>query len=110
MTRLAFLLALASCSFTLVHGPNPDVLPPKVDDCTTSRAWPITDLVFTALFVAGGIGAIIEANSGKSTSKHGATAAISMLPFGVGFAVSSLVGFKRVGECRDAEMPVEPQL
>jgi hypothetical protein len=101
MTRLVFLLALGGCSFTLVHGPNADVLPPMVDDCTTSRAWPITDLVFAALFVAGGVGAIIEARSSSSGSKHGATAAISMLPFGIGFAMSSLVGFNRVGKCRE---------
>jgi len=110
MTRLAILLALTGCSFTLVHGPDSETPPMMVDDCTTSRAWPITDLVFTALFVAGGVGAIIEANTSSTASKHGATAAISMLPFGLGFAISSLVGFNRVGKCRDAQVPVEPEL
>ena len=108
MTRLALLLALTSCSFTLVRGPDSAIVPPMVDtECTTSRAWPITDLVVAGLFVASGIAAIIEANSSRA-SKHSATAAISMLPFGIGFAVSSLVGFNRVGDCRDQSMPIEP--
>lgn len=105
---LALVVAQASCSFTFVRGPSTDVPAPMVDDCTTSRAWPITDLVFAALFVAGGIGAIVEAKGSSASSKHSATAAISMLPFGIGFVVSSLVGFKRVGDCRDLSVPVEP--
>jgi hypothetical protein len=108
MTRvivaLAFVVAHGGCSFKFVHGPNTEGPVPIADDCTTSRAWPITDLVFAALLVAGGIGAIIEANESSSAGKHGAAAAISMLPFGLGFAIASVVGFDRVGNCRDAQL------
>lgn len=109
MRFAAAVLALASsgCSLVLVKGPTQEPIGTIDEDCTTSRAWPIVDLVWAGLLLAGGIGAIAEASSTKN--RHSAEAAVTMLPTGVTFAIVALLGFQRVGKCRDQRAPTMPQ-
>jgi hypothetical protein len=93
-------LATTACSFLAVHGPG-DPKPTEPIECTTSRAWPIADVVWAGVFVAAGVGALIEGRSQKR-SGHNAEAAITMVPAGLLFVVSAMLGFDRVGDCRDA--------
>lgn len=102
MRTLAAALALAvtGCSLLAVHGPG-DTTHPGPIECTTSRAWPITDLVWAGVMAAAGAGALAEGASGRS--RHGTVeAALGMGAMSLLFVISSLVGFGRIDECRDA--------
>ena len=100
-------VALAGCSVLGVQGPNEPAPgePPMVDaECTTSRALPIADLVGALLFVGGGLLTLVEARAGKGNSHSGMTFLMSV-PTGLGFAVSSIIGFDRTGSCRGQAQP-----
>jgi hypothetical protein len=93
-------LAVTACSFLAVHGPG-DPKPTEPIECTTSRAWPIADLAWAGVLVAAGIGALVEGYTQKRPG-HNGEAVISMVPASLLFVVSAMVGFDRVGDCRDA--------
>ncbi|MEJ7601921.1 MAG: hypothetical protein WKG01_28760 [Kofleriaceae bacterium] len=99
---LLALMALGGCSLAFVRGPTMDGPTPVADGCSTSRVWPITDLVLALWSVAGGLGAIVEAADPKSNTDNTAQALIGVIPTSIAFGVSSVIGFARVGSCHDA--------
>ena len=99
-------LAFAGCSFLAVNGPEiaPGTMPGPGEsiDCTDSRLVPIVDIVVATVLLLGGIGALIEAQSGSAGSRHSGEAALALVPTGILFAISAVVGFGRVGDCKNA--------
>ena len=94
-------IAFAGCSFLTVNGPN---MPPLGDpvDCTESRIAPIVDVTLATLLLLGGVSAFIDSRSADGRPQAGEAAA-AFLAVALAFGASSLVGFKRVGDCRDAQ-------
>lgn len=110
MYRVAMLCALAGCSLLAVKGPSTPGPTGIDEDCTTSRAWPIVDVSMAVLLVGGAVAALVDvrssAPSGRSVDR--AQGALSMILPGIAYAISAVVGFQRVGECRDQRAIVQP--
>ena len=102
-TALFAVVALTGgCSLAFVRGPSLEGPTPVADGCTTSRVWPVTDLLLSLWSIAGGLGAIVEAADPKSSTDNTAQALAAVIPTAITFGVSSVVGFVRVGDCKDA--------
>jgi hypothetical protein len=93
-------LALTGCSFLAVHGPGDRSLGQPIE-CTTSRAWPIADLAWAAVFLASGTAAVIEGYT-RDRLRGNFEVALGTGVASLAFVVSSMVGFGRISECRDA--------
>ncbi len=100
----ATLASLPGCSFVLVQGPPRGRGQPASFSCTRSNAVPVVDAVLagTSLFV----GATLLAATGGHTDTWIGPYAVVGTTFtleGMVFGVSSLVGFRRTSDCREAQ-------
>ena len=114
--KRALVIALCSgCSLVMTKGPSGD--PRAYPSCTTSITWPIVDVVFSVAFTSALVGAATEddqmSNLDEGKANKASKITTSALLTGLS-VVGAVVGFRRVGACRDAEdrftraNPVQP--
>ncbi|MDE0073388.1 MAG: hypothetical protein OXR82_19920 [Gammaproteobacteria bacterium] len=114
MARIFIILAIVlttapACSFVLVNGPSPSRRPADPVFCTESRFVPILDTFLAAAsagIAVGIVGAVVTGEVDAGDYGEGLLGAgLGTLAFGTGAAihtVSAIVGYRRVGRCREA--------
>jgi hypothetical protein len=104
------ILATTGCSFVFVNGPPRGHEEMAEFTCTENRAMPFIDAIWAGLFVAAGLGALLDPEQegwGEPTSEQLAAASFVI---GVPFGVSAIVGNRRVNECLDAKRALQERL
>ncbi len=94
--------ATGGCSFAFVNGPPPNHRQLRFFDCTSSNTIPTLDLVVSALSL---LDAVAAGTDGSGTTATGSSKA-DLITFAAGAALlgaSAAYGYKKTGECRDAE-------
>jgi hypothetical protein len=106
---LCAVMALSSCSFFFVEGPPPKYARPKgyYFSCTESRALPTLDAVLAAGYAVMAVAvASMEDEEFDSEDEDGRAVRQRMIITGVAWAAifggSSLIGFRRSSDCREA--------
>jgi hypothetical protein len=101
-------IALAGCSFVFVHAPDSSAPANVYPECTSSKTWPIIDVVVAGVYAAAAVSAIQReddpmpapgSDETKSRLSPRAAAALS-LGFAALAGAGGFVGFRRVGACR----------
>jgi hypothetical protein len=97
---MMLILATTGCSLAFVKGPPDGHQGMTGFTCTESRAIPIFETIWAALFIGVGIGSMNEPESeaGYDESKHAGT----WIGVGMPIGASALVGFHRTSRCRAA--------
>ena len=94
--------ATGGCSFAFVNGPPPNHRQLPFFDCTASNTLPTLDLVAGALSLLDAVAAGTDGSGSTATGSGKA----DLITFAVGAALlgaSAAYGYKKTGECRDAE-------
>ncbi len=95
----------ASCSFMLVDGPQPQSRAGYTPPCTTSNAWPVVDVLWTANYLLGAVywASMSEEDAMKRNVSPG-TAVGASLALGALALTSAITGFNRVNDCKEQQV------
>jgi len=94
-------LAGGGCSYAFVDGPPANHARVPYFECSSSKAWPVADVVLAATLGIGAAGAF--ADDGAGSGSKDTTEALLMAAEAAVFAVSALSGYQKVADCREAK-------
>lgn len=95
----ALVVSTGGCSYVFVDGPPKNHAQLPYFECSSSKAWPVLDVVLAASLGVGASAAFADRGSSSSDTSEAVIAAAEAALF----AVSALTGYQRVGECREAK-------
>jgi len=87
------------CSYVFVDGPPKNHAQLPYFECSSSKAWPVLDVVLAASLGVGASATFVDHGSSSGDTSEAVIAAAEAALF----AVSALTGYQRVGECREAK-------
>ena len=95
----ALVVSAGGCSYVFVDGPPKNHAQLPYFECSSSKAWPVLDVVLAASLGVGASAAFVDRGSSSGDSSEAVIAAAEAALF----AISALTGYQRVGECREAK-------